>query len=126
MLSLCLRASVVLDGSVLEVSCVAFDELFLGLGNVFEGENRIRSAGRDAGAAVDTLHGIDKELSGRFETGLVLLGMDAVDRANIDAEGVLDAGIGDYIGHGKGLRDEIVGCWFNSIVSVGAVSRAGL
>jgi hypothetical protein len=99
---------VVLDRSVLEVSSVAFDELFLGFGYVFKGKNRVRGAGRDAGAAVDALRGIDKELLGRFETGLVLLGMNAIDRANIDAQGVLDAGIGDYVRHGKGLRDEVL------------------
>src|SRR5271166_3421065 len=82
-----------------EVSGVALDELLLVLGKVVDRVNRIRGTDGDAGAAVDALYRVDKELSGSFEGGLILLGMNAVGGANIDAERVLDAGIGDYVGH---------------------------
>src|SRR5207249_5425188 len=54
------------------------------------------------GAAVDARFGVDVELGLRLELRLILLGMDAVDRANLDARGVLrvDAGLCDHVGHG--------------------------
>jgi len=82
---------------------VFLDEFFLILGQVFESMNRVGSACRNAGAAVDTAFGIYIHLSGSFEAGLVLLGMDAVGGADFDAEGVLDAGISNYIGHDESI-----------------------
>jgi hypothetical protein len=38
-----------------------------------------------------------------FKTRLVLLGMDAIGRADVDAEGVPDASIADYIRHGESV-----------------------
>jgi hypothetical protein len=108
---------------VLKEGGVFLDEGLFVLGDVVYGVDRIRGADRDAGAAVDTLHRIDKELSRRFEAGFILLGMDAVGGANIDAEGILDAGIGDYIGHDEDLRDLSSALWFRSIFSVGAKRR---
>jgi hypothetical protein len=51
--------------------------------------------------AVDALRGVDVELLGLGEAGLVLGGMDAVDRADLDARVVLgaDAGLVDHAGH---------------------------
>jgi hypothetical protein len=42
-------------------------------------------------------------LSGGFKTRLVLLGMDAIGRADLDAERVFDASVGDYIGHDESI-----------------------
>jgi hypothetical protein len=42
-------------------------------------------------------------LSGGFKAWRILLGMDAIGRANLDAEGVFDAIIGDYLGHGESV-----------------------
>jgi hypothetical protein len=84
---------------VFEEGGVALDERLLVVGDIVGGEDRIRSAGRDAGATIDALSGIDKKLSGLFEAGLILLGMNAIGGADIDAEGILDAGISDYVGH---------------------------
>jgi hypothetical protein len=82
-----------------EVRCVGGDELAL-LGRDFvEWEDRIRGADGDAGAAVDALGGIDVYLGGGFEPGLVVSGMDAIDGTGLDAQLVLDAVIGDYVGH---------------------------
>src|SRR6202035_5348 len=39
----------------------------------------------------------------RLETGFVLLGMDAIGRADLDAKGILDARISDYIGHDESI-----------------------
>ena len=82
-----------------EEGSVAFDEGLLVVGDFVFGVDGIRGADGDARAAVDALHRVDKELSRFFETGLILLGVDAVGGANIDAEGILYAGIGDYVGH---------------------------
>jgi hypothetical protein len=42
-------------------------------------------------------------LSGGFKLGLVLLGVDAIGGANLDAQGVFDAGISDYISHDESI-----------------------
>jgi hypothetical protein len=77
--------------------------LFFFFRNVIDGKHCIRGANRDACAAIDALDGIDKELARGFEAGFVLLGMNAICGAHVDAEGIFDAGIGDYISHGEGL-----------------------
>jgi hypothetical protein len=98
-----LRASEIkAQSSVFEESSVLLDERLFVLRNVVESMDGIRGAGRDARAAVDALHRFNKKLSRFFETGFILLGMDAISGANIDAKGILDAGIGDYIGHDEG------------------------
>jgi hypothetical protein len=71
--------------SVLVEGSDRFDEFLLFFGDVFDGVNRIGSAGRNAGAAVNTALGIDVHLGGGFECGLVQLGMDAVGGADVDA-----------------------------------------
>jgi len=84
---------------------VPVDEFLLVFGDVFEGVNGIGSAGRNAGAAVDAAFGIDVHLGGGFEFGLVQLGMDTVGGANIDAERILDAVIGYYVGHDESISN---------------------
>jgi hypothetical protein len=93
--------------SVLKISSVLFDEWLFVFGNVVDREHRIRCTRGNARAAVDALRWVDKELSRFFEAGFILLGMDAIGGADIDAEGILDAGIGNYMGHDEYLRNEI-------------------
>ena len=65
-------------------------------------EDRLDRANRLTGAAVNAFLGIDIELVFfRKFFGLVLCGMDAVDRTDIDASGILhvDAGLSNDIGH---------------------------
>jgi len=82
---------------------VLLDEVLLILGQVLESMNRVGSARRNAGAAVDAALRIDIHLSRSLEARLVLLGMDAVGGADFDAEGVLNAGISNYIGHNESI-----------------------
>jgi hypothetical protein len=58
-------------------------------------------ADRNARAAVNALDRIDEELIGLAMIALILLGVDAVHRASIDARGILrsDARLCDYICH---------------------------
>jgi hypothetical protein len=93
-------------GSVLEKGGVGFDKRLFIFGDIIDCENRIRGAGGNAGTTVDTFRWVDEELSRRFEAGLILFRMDAVGGANVDAERILDTGIGDYVGHDEDLRDE--------------------
>src|ERR1700733_7942315 len=51
-------------------------------------------AGGNAGAAVDALDRIDKELVSRSVTVFVLLGVDAIDRTGVHTGGVLGADTG--------------------------------
>jgi hypothetical protein len=59
----------------------------------------------DAGVAVDALLGVDVELVGLVEAGLVGRGMNAIDRANLDARDALgaDARLVDYVRHGRSV-----------------------
>src|SRR3954454_654538 len=65
------------------------------------GRDGVDRAGLHAGVAVDALLGVDVELLGGLELGLVRRRMDAVDRADLDARRVLgaDAGLADHIRH---------------------------
>jgi hypothetical protein len=85
--------------SVLEECCILLDEVLLFLGHILQRMDRIRGACRNASAAVDASLGIDIHLSCRLEAGLVRLWVDTIGRANLNAEGVFDAGISNYIGH---------------------------
>jgi len=82
---------------------VLVDKVLLVLGYIVNGVNRIGGAHWNTGAAVDAALGIHIHLGSGFETGLILLGMDAVGRAYFDAEGVLDAGISNYISHDESI-----------------------
>ena len=77
---------------------VRLDEILLRrrrrVGTVVNGRYGARG---HAGAAVDALFGVDEEHRRLLELGFVLAWVDAVDRADVDAGGVLgaDAGVGD-------------------------------
>src|ERR1700731_3281888 len=86
-------------GSLLGKGSIFLNEIFLVLRHIVDGMNRVGGASRNTGATVDTTLGIHIHLSGGFETGFVLLGMDAIGGADLDAKGILDAGSSDYIGH---------------------------
>jgi len=64
-------------------------------------EDRLHGACGLARAAVDADFGVDVQHLGRLEVVLVLPRVDAIDRANLDARGVLgaDARLSDYVGH---------------------------
>jgi len=83
--------------------CVLFDEFLLVFGHIFERLNRIGGASWNASSTVDTAFGIHVHLSGGFKAGLVLLGVNTVSWADINAKRVFDAGIIDYIGHGESV-----------------------
>jgi len=87
--------------SLLEVIQIELDEAVPFSGEVFLREDRLDGAFVDAEAAVDAGVGIDVELIGLAEVGLILGGMDAVDGAHLDAGGVLgsDAGLADDVRH---------------------------
>jgi hypothetical protein len=84
---------------VLVESGVLFHEFLLVLGHVFQSVDRVGSAGWNTSAAVDTSLGIDIHLSRGCEAFLLLLRMDAIGGADLDAQGIFDAGISNYIGH---------------------------
>src|SRR5258708_18189964 len=71
------------------------------LRQVFEGEDGGYRANRDASAAIDAFRWINEELLLAFKLGLVLAGMDAVDRADIHAGGIFraDTRFGDHVSH---------------------------
>src|SRR6266700_7931757 len=81
------------SGLLLEVVDVDLDELRPLPRHLVLREDGVHRAGVDAGAAVDALIGIDVVHVG------VVVGVDAVDRADLHAGGVLDtdAGLGDHI-----------------------------
>ena len=53
--------------------------------------DRLHRTGRHAGAAVDALVGMDIQHLGGLEIGLILPGMNAIDRADVDTGSVLGA-----------------------------------
>src|SRR5438105_5971628 len=71
------------------------------VGQLILGEAGVDRAGLDAGVAVDALLGVDVELLDVVVAGLVRGGMDAVDRADLDARVVLraDARLCDDVSH---------------------------
>ena len=69
------------------------------LGKFVEYENRISRANRDAGTAIDAVVRFDVKLWRFGETGLILLGVDAVHRAGLHAQFILGTGIGNYVCH---------------------------
>ena len=81
-------------------------------------KDRIRSADRHTRAAVDALRRVDEELSHFFKTRLILLGLDTIRGADVDAKCVLNSGIGDYISHGNGsemrLLSVLLDCEFRA------------
>src|SRR5580700_11705851 len=71
------------------------------LRQIFQSEDRGHRADRDAGAAVDTLRGINIELCDLFMLRLIFARVDAIDGTDVDAGSVFcaDAGLSDYVSH---------------------------
>src|SRR6185369_6076424 len=67
-----------------EVLVVLGDERFPLVGDLLQGVDRLDRAGVDAEAAVDALLGVDVE-----HLPVLVLAVDAVDRADVDAGGIL-------------------------------------
>jgi hypothetical protein len=76
------------------------NELALVRRDLVEREERVRGANRETSAAVDAAGGIDVHLRGVVVSGLIAARVDAIDGAGLNAELVLDAVVGDYVGHG--------------------------
>jgi hypothetical protein len=72
------------------VGSVAFDVAAPFGWNLIVGCDGVDRAGSYAGVAVDAFLGIDVELLGRFEDRLVGRGVDAVDRADLNARRVFE------------------------------------
>ena len=70
------------------------------LGKFVQHKDRIGGAHRDASTTIDAIVGLDVQLRRFGETGLILLGVDAVHRAGLHAQLVLRTGIGNYVCHG--------------------------
>src|SRR3990170_2319819 len=94
-----------LPGLVLVVVGVPLRELGPLLRQIFQHEDGGHRTDGDAGAAVDALLRVDVEHRLLLKVGLILAGMDAVHRADIDAGGVLgsDAGLSNHVGHKRAL-----------------------
>src|SRR3954470_12116471 len=82
------------------------------VGQLVLGEAGVDRACLDAGVAVDALLRVDVELLDVVVVRLVRRGVDAVDRADLDARVVLgvDAGLGDHIGH-RSFKSSSSGVW---------------
>src|SRR4051812_12013282 len=89
--------------SMREEGRVFLDEFLLVFRDILQGVNRVGSASRNTGAAVNATLGIDKHLSRSFKAGFVLLRVDAVGWANVDAKRIFDARISNYISHGESI-----------------------
>jgi hypothetical protein len=70
---------------------------------IFQSENSRYRAGGNAGATVDTLIRFDIKLLDLLEIRFVLLGVNAIDRADIDTCRIFgtNARFSDYINHNK-------------------------
>jgi hypothetical protein len=105
---LMLGVLLLLELAALDVACVEFGKVIPLLGQIVQRKNRGHWADGHAGAAIDALHRIDVELRDFLEARTaiivrcVLLRVDAIYGAGIDAGGVLysDAGFGNDEGHG--------------------------
>ena len=84
-------------------SGVLLDKLLLLLGHILQRVNRVGGASGNAGTTIDAALRIDIHLSRCFELRFVLLGMDAIGGADLDAERVFDASISYYIGHDESV-----------------------
>jgi hypothetical protein len=78
---------------------VLFDELFLVIGNFVGYKNRVRGAGRNTGAAIDTSFGVDVKLGRCLKVWFIFFGVDTVGGADFHAKFIFDAIVGDYISH---------------------------
>ena len=81
------------------MSCVEIGELRQITREILEGVNGIGGADRNASAAIDAIVRVHIELRHIGEASLVLLGVDAVHGAGLDAQLVFGTGIGDDVCH---------------------------
>jgi hypothetical protein len=84
---------------LLVTGSVFLDEILLLFWDIFQRMDRVGGAGGNACATINAAFGIDIHLGRGLEAGLVLLGMNAIGRANLNTEGVFNARISDYVGH---------------------------
>ena len=96
-----LLPNLILVRVIVSVDVDEFLEIF---GQVVHRMDRVRRASWNAGPAIDASCGIDIELGHGIHPGFIFLGVNAIGWADIDAKEILDAGIGNYVGHG--LRSE--------------------
>src|SRR6266853_751314 len=84
-----------------EVLRIPLGVLFPLFRKVVEGEDGRDRTHRNAGAAVDALHGIDIQHLLGPELLRVLLGMNAIHRTGVNAGSIFgsDAGLGNHVGH---------------------------
>jgi len=97
---------------------VLLDELFLIVRHVLERMNRIGRAGGHTGATIDAAFRIHVHLSGGLKPGFVRFGVDAIGGADFNTEGVLDAGIGNYVGHDESISADGMSVMTSSETSV--------
>ena len=89
-------------GVAAAIDRVGLDQVLLGRGRRFRRVvDRRNGTGRDAGATIDALLGVDVQHRGGLELGLVLPRVDAVHGADVDAGSILrvNARIGDNESH---------------------------
>jgi hypothetical protein len=79
--------------------CVPGSEFLFLLRQFIDGMKRVGSTDRDASSAIDTALGVNVELSHGLKPGVIFFGMNAVGRADVHAQKVFNAGVGDYISH---------------------------
>lgn len=63
--------------------------------------NRVRGADWETGAAVDAFCGVYVHLGRGLKFWFIQFGMNAIGGADVDAESVFYAGVGNYVGHGE-------------------------
>jgi hypothetical protein len=83
-------------GQLLKMLCVLFGVLCEILRQIHLGIDRICWANRNASAAINAVHWIDKELRDFLELGFVFPRMNAVHRTNLDAFLILCTPFNDY------------------------------
>lgn len=89
------------EGSILirKVFRVLGREMFLIFRQIIDRVNRVGSASRHAGSAIDAAVGLDVQLSCRFKLGIVFFRMNAVGGADVNTKKIFDTRVGDHISH---------------------------
>ena len=79
------------------------------LRQIVQREDSGNGTNRHAGAAIDALDGVNIKHLDVGKSGIFFFGMDAIDRAGVDACRVLgtDAGFRNYVGHISGIFKRI-------------------
>ena len=92
-----------LSGLLLVKRSVLLDEFFPVFWHLVDSMNRVGLADWNASAAIDAAVGVHIHLGSFCELGLVLLRMNTISCADVSAERILDASIGNYIGHDQSV-----------------------